>query len=226
MLSRQPQWRKYARTDDHPDCEGMGRLLVQIPCPNEAAGNLVISTDDDEVTVDWGYFHQHFDREDDTDQEVEFDEALRTVEAIMSEELWVAAWRANETWMGSQPLMKGEELDPFFSPHAPDELIIRSWNGTYDTVEQLLSPSERIAKVLSEEWNPLGIQNRRKARRRYMMYAEEIQDLLRNRVPIRKLVTELYKMQTGRMRLEGKTDDCERIAKRLLDLLGKEIIVP
>lgn len=126
-----PDWRRFARIKSGAVGDG-GVLVVEVPPPPEAKVNygLVITTDNDEVTVGFDHYHSHFD------WPVRFDEPteptinpMAFIAAILAEQIAVASWWEGETWVGSAMLSSGEEPEKFAPPRAIT-VRVRSWKGT------------------------------------------------------------------------------------------------
>jgi hypothetical protein len=131
ILASFPEWDAYAR--DERWQEGETYVVVIVPAPGAAAAALPlrISTYDDEITVDFDYYHSHFERWNAEPGDSRHQSALIYVRDLMAERVIVGSW-----WQGSHckvcaQLVPGAALTPPMNV-AYTHVRVRSWNGSHN----------------------------------------------------------------------------------------------
>ena len=123
LLLAHPEWQGFARDSEIES----GAVEYCVPRPHGDDSPLVVSTDGDQVTVEFDYMHKHFGWSDVPDDRA-FDEALAFIEDILEERVVVGVVMNGDQWVGSSLLEPGEW--PEKQPH--EMSYLRSWLGTYD----------------------------------------------------------------------------------------------
>jgi hypothetical protein len=128
LFEEHPEWAPSARLE--VDDDGDQYLVVEVTPPVEANVDhpLLITTNDEEVTIGLDYYHCHFS--DFTGSGDPALDGLAFLRAVVSDDVAVVSWWNGETWVGSSLLKRDNELNPM--PHNPpfDCVRIRSWRGT------------------------------------------------------------------------------------------------
>ena len=129
LLSTFPEWSQYAHEETYEGSTPY--LVVTVPSPPEANTELPlrISTWDEEVTVDFDYYHAHFDRWNPEQHDNRHQSALLFVRSILAEKIGAASW-----WQGAlcklcSQIEAGESLEPAFKV-LYSKVRVRSWHGT------------------------------------------------------------------------------------------------
>jgi hypothetical protein len=126
-----PDWRAFSREERNHD--GTLYLVVEVPPPAEANTllGLVVSTDNDEVTVAFDYYHSHFDEWSSNDDWAHQYAALPFVQGLLSETIAVTSWWRGNEWRGSSQQLAGTDAEP---DHITDfsRIRVRSWKGTFN----------------------------------------------------------------------------------------------
>jgi hypothetical protein len=131
VLAAFPQWELLAEEDT---CKGSAPyLVVTVPAPPQANTDLPlrISTWDEEVTVDFDYYHTHFDRWNPEKDDDLHQSALLFVQAILQEKVAAASWWQGDQCKVSSQVEPGAPLDPPFKV-AYSKVRVRSWFGTHN----------------------------------------------------------------------------------------------
>jgi hypothetical protein len=110
-----------------------GFALAEISAPNpDAASPLWITTEDDEITIGFDAYHQHFGPWAEENELVNFKDSLLTIARIKEDEYVVASWWLDGKWAGSMLADIGQQIDrPNFVSESA-RLQIRSWTGKKD----------------------------------------------------------------------------------------------
>jgi hypothetical protein len=121
-----PSWINKIRND--PEHEGT--LILRVPSPGSAQHELIVDTLDGEITVYFGYYHEHFGWSDVPDPDAEaFSNARDAIDAIVEEKL-LFAWIVNDgTWEGTETLAPSE-IDSFKAKHTRYKSIV-GWSRSY-----------------------------------------------------------------------------------------------
>ena len=140
ILSDFPKWKDFAK--EEPDKGGSTFFLIEVPAPlgSNADHDLIIETENDEVTVSFDYYHSHFDSWH-VEVEGREDLAARTfVDGLFEESIFVASWWEGKAWQGSCQTHQGE-MPTFGIPRDFDRIRIRSWHGNLN--EDQYFPKEK-----------------------------------------------------------------------------------
>ena len=135
LLAAFPDWQAYAVVGEADDDGGV--LLVEVPSPPSAAEKhpLRISTEDDEITVGFDYYHTHLNPYTKDEEAERFREALSFIHDLVSENICVASWWSGEDWRGSTTVdTRSLPVAPSWAQSA-ERLRVRSWCGTHDRDE-------------------------------------------------------------------------------------------
>jgi len=127
-MASYPEWKPMAAYETYKGSEPY--LVVTVPAPIEADARipLRISTWDDEITVDFDYYHSHFDRWHPEAGDTSNESARLYVEALLSEQLAVASWWQGELCKVCAQHERGAALKvPFAVSYT--RVRVRSWNG-------------------------------------------------------------------------------------------------
>lgn len=118
-----PELRGHARAEE-------GRLLIEIrPDPAREDCGFGVTTENEEITVWFGMFHDHFEWPD-CDDGV-FGNPITFILSVMSDETLVEDWTLDGTWVRSGTLSATEEPD--LEDMKPGHVVhIRSWSGSRD----------------------------------------------------------------------------------------------
>jgi hypothetical protein len=126
-----PEWARYATEETWKGSEPY--LVVTVPAPG-GAGTILplrISTWDEEITVDFDYYHTHFERWSPNPGDSKYESALIYVRELLAENIAVASW-----WQDSH-CRACSQFEPGTPPSPPVKVAytrvrIRSWNGTHN----------------------------------------------------------------------------------------------
>ena len=131
VLSAFPEWEKYAEEETWKKSEPY--LVVTVPAPEKANTDLPlrISTWDEEVTVEFDYYHTHFDRWAPEPEDTRHQSALIYVQELLAEKVAVVSWWQDEHCKVCGQVEPGSSLTPPFSI-AYSRVRVRSWNGTHN----------------------------------------------------------------------------------------------
>ncbi len=131
VLSAFPDWEKYAEEETWKNSEPY--LVVTVPAPEKANTDLPlrISTWDEEVTVDFDYYHTHFDRWTPETEDTKHESALIYVQDLLAETLAVGSWWQDGHCKVCGQVEPGNPLTPPFAI-AYSRVRVRSWNGTHN----------------------------------------------------------------------------------------------
>ena len=122
IFASYPEWRSLAAAEE-------GMLVIRVPCPIDGRPELVINTDDEELTLSYDRWHSHFEDWSEGSREMLYCDAYACARAILSEEIVVAVHMSGTRWSGSRLLNAGEEPP---EPGVGQTVYVRSWLGTYD----------------------------------------------------------------------------------------------
>lgn len=131
ILSSFPDWAGFVGEETYNGSQPY--LVVTVPAPPEADTHLPlrISTWDEEVTVDFDYYHAHFDRWKAEDDDGTHSAAQLYVNAILSESILVASWWKGDAWVLSAQIEEGSPVAPFADVKF-SKVRVRSWKGTHN----------------------------------------------------------------------------------------------
>ncbi|WP_255989659.1 hypothetical protein [Chitinolyticbacter albus] len=131
VLATFPEWSAFAVEQAF---KGSGPyLVVTVPAPPEAKSDhpLRISTWDDEVTVEFDYYHTHFDRWNPVEGDNRHTSALFYVKSVLDEKVAVASWWQEEACKVCSQLEPGESLKPPLDV-VYSRVRVRSWRGSHN----------------------------------------------------------------------------------------------
>ena len=132
ILSRFPEWVDFAVYETYNDSEPY--LVVTVPAPLEANTTLPlrISTWDEEITVDFDYYHTHFDRWKPEEGDDRHRSAQLYVIALLEENIAVASWWQGEACKVCSQLEPGDPLVPRLDI-SYSRVRVRSWKGSHNS---------------------------------------------------------------------------------------------
>jgi hypothetical protein len=127
-----PEWRSLAKRE--VDGWGSEYVLVEVTPPSGANVDegLWIDTSNDEITVGFDSFHNHFD--DWTGESSPFGtgSALEFVQQIVAERVAIMTCWHDDRCVGGEVMNAGETIEPPTSTDTYDRIRVRSWNGTWN----------------------------------------------------------------------------------------------
>ena len=123
LFSQFPMLTEYSKHDTaHP-----GSLLVELSAPIERPdAKLWVCTDNEEVTVGFGLYHEHFDWPSDPP-----DDPMTFIRLILSDKLLIYSLYRGGKWAQSTTFKPDERLDRS-SLKEGDRITILSWSGRLD----------------------------------------------------------------------------------------------
>jgi len=130
LFARFPEWRQYAKVEKEADGKAFIRLEVPAPAGANARSGLVVSTANEEVTVEFDYYHSHFDEMVGDGTHVGTETALDLIRRFLAEEVAAVSWWHGDDWRGSTIVNAGETPEPFEFRRPFNRVRIRSWKGT------------------------------------------------------------------------------------------------
>ena len=109
-------------------------LVVTVPVNGDTKETLPlrISTWDEEITVDFDYYHAHFDRWDPEPGDSRHQSALLYVRELIAEHIAAASWWQDEHLRLAAQWEPGTPLEPKFKI-AYTRIRVRSWRGTLNS---------------------------------------------------------------------------------------------
>jgi hypothetical protein len=125
FFEKYPHWRKFAVFDTN-----VRSMLVEVVSPKNIDLKLRIYTDEDEITVELDYWHQHFGFAEQSIQEI-CEEAFLLIDQIIQEEAVVEIWMNGSEWKGSS-LVLAKEFENYFQPIEATRVYWKSWLETYN----------------------------------------------------------------------------------------------
>ncbi len=131
VLGTFPEWEQYAAEEAWKDSDPY--LVVTVPAPKSADTDLPlrISTWDDEVTVEFDYYHTHFDRWAAVPGDTRHQSAQLYVQELLAEKFAVASWWQENHCKVCGQVEPGQALTPSLNI-AYTRVRVRSWNGTHN----------------------------------------------------------------------------------------------
>lgn len=106
-------------------------LIVQVPSPvPESPRQLVLATDDDEISIGFDNWHAHVGDEN-TTEEQKFTIAIELVHDFLHDRVMVAVRVREQHFLNAQLVHSLEEISDEGSQPG-DMLFVRSFNGTHD----------------------------------------------------------------------------------------------
>ena len=124
VFAAYPNWAIHASAEE-------GILVVRVPCAIEGRPELMIYTDDSEITVNYDRWHGHFEGWAECAHEQLFADAYACAHAILSEHVAIAVHMDGDVWAGSQLVVAGDAPP---DPGPGQTVYVRSWLGTHDSV--------------------------------------------------------------------------------------------
>jgi len=133
LFDSKPGWEQFARIYRDPKAE-QGNFILEIKPPNpKIKSPLEIWTYENQITVEFGEYHRHFNCAKDKQTEADhFKDALQFVDEIISEEIkFILVKTCERSYV--KTVKEGTEIGPRVSK---TDLIQRSWKGTHDIVKR------------------------------------------------------------------------------------------
>lgn len=134
LLATYPEWLLFAKA-----CRSAGgdhdHLVVEVPPPEgaDAASPLRIDTANGEVTVEFDYYHTHFDWPPDTlPLALRAADPMAFIAAILSEEVAVASGWEGGVWLGSWLVEEQANLALDGALGRVTHIRVRSWRGAWN----------------------------------------------------------------------------------------------
>ena len=129
ILATFPEWVVFVAEETYKGSEPY--LIVTVPPPQEARTDLPlrISTWDEEITVDFDYYHTHFDRWRPGKDDDKNNSAQLFVQSILEEKVAAASWWQGATCKVCSQLEPGGPLHPQFKV-SYSRVRVRSWHGS------------------------------------------------------------------------------------------------
>jgi hypothetical protein len=131
VVAAYPEWEPFVTSETYKG--SLPYLVIKVPTPPEARTNhpLRISTWDDEITVDFDYYHTHFERWNPAEGDDRNQSALLFIKAIVKEQLAAASWWQGEYCKLCAQIEPGASLNPPFNV-AYSKIRVRSWKGSHN----------------------------------------------------------------------------------------------
>ena len=131
ILSTFPEWSKFAVEETYKGSEPY--LVVTVPAPPEANTELPlrISTWDEEVTVDFDYYHTHFEKWRPEGDDDRHRSGQLYVKSLLNEEIAAVSWWQGDLCKLCSQLEPGEPLKPRFNISFTS-VRVRSWKGAHN----------------------------------------------------------------------------------------------
>ena len=129
VIASFPEWQTFAKEETYKGSSPY--LVITVPPPTAANTELPlrISTWDDEVTVDFDYYHAHFDRWNPQAQDNRHTSALLYVQSLLNEQVAVASWWQSDLCKMASQFDAGSSLQPSLKI-AYSRVRVRSWRGS------------------------------------------------------------------------------------------------
>jgi hypothetical protein len=126
LLDRYPAWREFIRKPQGED--QTDALYLDVPRGKGDAVMLAITTEQDEVTVSFDGWHDHFGCWPGVTEEEAFSSALDTIDAIVRDQSLAVLVTRDGAWKWSSVIAPGEHVEI-----EKDEVAqITSWSGRFD----------------------------------------------------------------------------------------------
>jgi hypothetical protein len=129
VLAAFPEWAPHVAEETYEGSDPYLVVTINPPPEAQTALPLRISTWDEEVTVDFDYYHTHFERWNPEVGDNRHKSALLYVRAIMDEQVAAASWWQEEACKVCEQLEPGQPLEPRFKV-SYTRVRVRSWRGT------------------------------------------------------------------------------------------------
>ena len=107
-------------------------LVIRLRPPRAELPELELSSENDEVTLWYDRWHEHFAFLAEQSKEEGFQEALDSLDEILQERVAVTVTMVGDDWRGSHTWSPGE---PFPEPPPGGMTYMRSWKGTFNREE-------------------------------------------------------------------------------------------
>lgn len=120
-----PKWRALLRTATAGDGSAFQVLEVPAPVGSDAAAGLLVSTDDDRISVSFDVYQSHFDDWAGPAGALDF------IRQLVTEHVAVVSWWSGGRWCGCGRLTAGQrpEVPSWAANMAVDGIRVRSWRG-------------------------------------------------------------------------------------------------
>jgi hypothetical protein len=114
ILATFPEWEPFVTSETYKGSQSY--MVVTVPPPLEAKAEhpLRISTWDEEVTIDFDYYHTHFDRWNPEEGDDRTKSALLYTKAVLEEQIAVASWWQGDHCKLCSQIESGASLKPPF----------------------------------------------------------------------------------------------------------------
>jgi hypothetical protein len=125
LFRAHPDWRQFGRVERLIN-KALGYLIVEVAGPSGSRLDhpLLITTDNEEVTISLDHFHQHFD----WPPQNHLLDPLLFLATLLCDEMAVVSYWKDGKWVESTVLDADEQAIP-----EPGIMVrVRSWNGTRD----------------------------------------------------------------------------------------------
>lgn len=131
VLAAYPEWECYSSQERWKESDPY--FVVQVPAPEGAATTLPlrISTWDEEVTIDFDYYHTHFERWHPEPGDSRHESALLYMRDLLAERIAVASWWQEEHCKVCAQHEPGATLAPPFKVNFT-RVRVRSWQGSHN----------------------------------------------------------------------------------------------
>jgi hypothetical protein len=126
LLDEFPEWAPYMQPAPYEGAKGT--LLVRVPAPHPGGTELVIETENDEVTVSFAGWHEHYGAWAGETEDESTRAALDAMRDIVEERLLAVMAMDGEQWRSGWRVAPGEPVE---TRHG-QQTRVRSWRGTYD----------------------------------------------------------------------------------------------
>jgi hypothetical protein len=133
VLADFPEWQLASRLETYKGSDEY--FVVELQPPNAKSLPLRVSTWDDEVTVDFDYYHAHFERWRPEPGDNRYMAGLLYVTDIMGDRLGAASWWQDEHCKMCAAYEPGAPLAPRLSI-AFTRVRVRSWTGVLDADDE------------------------------------------------------------------------------------------
>jgi hypothetical protein len=129
VLAAFPEWQAFSLEETYKGSTPY--LIVTVLPPPEAQTDLPlrISTWDEEISVDFDYYHAHFDRWIPEKNDDRHKSALLFVRSVLEEKVAAASWWQEELCKLCAQLEPGATLQPPFNI-SYSRVRVRSWRGS------------------------------------------------------------------------------------------------
>jgi hypothetical protein len=131
VLASYPEWACYSSEERWKDSDPY--FVVQVPAPESAATTLPlrISTWDEEITIDFDYYHTHFERWNPEPGDSRNESASLYMRDLLSEKIAVASWWQEGHCRVCAQHEPGGTLAPPFKVSFT-KVRVRSWQGSHN----------------------------------------------------------------------------------------------